>query len=147
MRKVEAATDIKTTPAAIISAFTDPEMLRDWWNVERALVDARLGGVYALAWNITDKGFGFVSTGIIKNYHHHHTLIIDNFVYMNPGKTFLGPMTLTIKAKEKEGLAELYLCQEGYQSGPDWDWYYEAVKSAWPTVVQTLKEYLEKSGK
>lgn len=147
MKKVEVTTGIKTTPAAIIAAFTDADMLRDWWNVEKSLIDARPGGVYTLAWDITDKGLGFVSTGIIKTYDPHNKLIIDNFVYLNPGKTILGPMSLTIKATEKGGMAELYLCQDGYQQGPDWDWYYEAVKSAWPAVVQALKEYLEKSEK
>ena len=32
----------------------------------------------------------------------------------------------------------------GYQSGGDWDWYYEAVTAAWPVVVKTIKDYLEK---
>lgn len=53
-------------------------------------------------------------------------------------------MTLTVKTTEKGGGTELYLCQDGYQEGSDWDWYYEAIKKAWPAVLLTLKEYLEK---
>jgi hypothetical protein len=53
-------------------------------------------------------------------------------------------MMLTIRAMKKDSdITELYLCQEGYGQGSDWDWYYEAVKQAWPAVVNTLKEYLE----
>ncbi|MBX2965287.1 MAG: SRPBCC domain-containing protein [Cyclobacteriaceae bacterium] len=65
MRKVKASIDINTPPEKIIQAFTDSDMLRDWWSVERTLIVKRTGGLYVLAWNITDKGFGYVSSGII----------------------------------------------------------------------------------
>jgi len=144
MKKVEAAIEIKTTPANVIRAFTDINMLRDWWSVERALIETRSGGVYTLAWNISDKGFGYISSGTIKRYQPENLLEIENFVYLNPERSILGPMTLTVKTTEKEGGTELYLCQDGYQEGTDWDWYYEAVKKAWPAVLLTLKGYLEK---
>lgn len=145
MRKVEVIENIKVSPDIIIYAFTDTKMLKDWWGVERTLIEKKVGGLYTLAWNISDKAIGFVSTGIIRDYNSKNTLVIDNFVYLNPDKPFLGPMTLTIRAKEKGNISELYLCQDGYQHGTDWDWYYEAVKQAWPTVLQTLKRYLEKA--
>jgi uncharacterized protein YndB with AHSA1/START domain len=143
MKKVEVTIDIHAKPGTIISAFTDPESLKGWWGVERTLIDKRPGGVYTLAWQISDKGFGFISTGVIREYVSDSLLIIDNFVYLNPEKSFLGPMTLTIKAKRKGDVSEFYLCQDGYQSGKDWDWYYEAVKEAWPIAAQALKKYLE----
>jgi len=118
-------------------------MLRAWWDVERSLIEKRIGGLYTLVWNITDKGFGFVSTGIIKNYIPGAVLEIDNFIYLNPGIPILGPMKLTVHAKEKGIGSELYLCQDGYQNGPDWDWYYEAVQQVLPIVEKKLKEYLE----
>jgi uncharacterized protein YndB with AHSA1/START domain len=143
MRKVEVTVDIDTTPERLIEAFINNSMLHDWWNVERALIEKRSGGIYALTWNITDKGFGYVSTGIIKHYEPASILEIDHLVYLNPDRPLFGPMTLTIKATEKVGKTELYLCQGGYQNGEDWDWYYDAVKQAWPIVVKTLKDYLE----
>ena len=144
MRKVEVTTVIRTTPEKVISAFIKPAMLKGWWGVERTLIEAKPGGLYTLAWNINDKGFGFVSTGMIKTYHPDNKLVIDNFVYLNPGLDFLGPMTLTVEARAKAGQSEMYLCQDGYQQGVDWDWYYKAVTQAWPSVVQNLKGYLEK---
>ena len=143
MRKVEVRTLIRTTPARIIAAFTEPAMLGEWWQVERVLVDKRPGGLYTLAWNISDEGFGFVSTGIVKSYNPDAELIIENFIYLNPEKQFLGPMSLVIRAEPAGDQAELWLCQDGYQEGGDWDWYYEAVRQAWPVVVERLKQYLE----
>ena len=105
-------------------------MLRDWWSVERSLIDKRPGGVYTLAWDISEKGFGFVTTGIIKEYKQDKLLVVNNLVYLNPDKPFLGPMSLTVRTEEKGKSTELYLCQDGYQSGSDWGWYYEAVKQA-----------------
>ena len=147
MRKVEVTIDIDTTPERLIQAFTDSNMLHDWWNVERTLIEKWSGGVYTLTWNITDNGFGYVSTGIIKHYEPSSILEIDHLVYLNPDRPLFGPMTLTIKAIEKEGKTELYLCQDGYQNGVDWNWYYDAVKQAWPIVVNTLKDYLEEKNK
>ena len=72
------------------------------------------------------------------------SLEIDNFTYLNPGISILGPMTLTVQAKKKRSGAELYVCQDGYQTGRDWDWYYEAFQQAWPLVANRLKEYWRK---
>ena len=143
MKKVEVTTLIQATPETIISAFTQPDMLRDWWSVERTLIDKRTGGLYTLAWNVTDQGIGFVSTGIIREYQPDQVLVIENLVYLNPDRSFLGPMTLTVKTRVNGGKTEIYVCQDGYQEGPDWDWYYDAVRQAWPITVQTLKNYLE----
>ena len=146
-RKVEVKTTLSVQSKEIIAAFTNPEMLREWWGVQETLIDKRPGGLYTLTWDIDDHGFGYVSTGIIKEYHPESTLIIENFVYLNPTIPILGPMSLTIKAKKKDTGAELYICQEGYQEGANWDWYFEAVTEAWPMVVDGLREYLEKNDK
>lgn len=61
-----------------------------------------------------------------------------------PERPFLGSMGLTVRAVKNDGLTNVYLCQDGYQEGDDWDWYYQAVKEAWPNVMQEFKKYLEK---
>lgn len=144
MRKVESSININCSAEKIIDAFTEFEMLRGWWGVKRALIEKRVGGVYILAWNISDKGFGYVSSGIIKNYKAGKLLKITGLVYLNPEHPILGPMNLTIQTVEEKNITRLFLCQDGYQYGDDWDWYYKAVSQAWPGVLQTLKTYLEK---
>ena len=144
MRSVEVNIDIKVKPEKIIRAFTDPEMLLGWWGVERSLIELRQGGAYTLAWKITEDGFGFVSSGTIKEYQPARILEIENMVYLNPERSILGLMSLVIKAQEKDGITELFVRQGGYKEGQDWDWYYLAVKDAWPSAVKILKDYLEK---
>lgn len=144
MKKVEVSIDIDSSPEKVIQAFMDDNMLCDWWGVERALIEKHIGGIYTLAWNISEKGFGYVSSGIIKSYDPAGLLEIGNFIYLNPERPILGPMTLTVRAEEKNGKTQVRLCQDGYQDGPDWDWYYEAVKQAWPAVIKLLKAFLEK---
>ncbi|WP_298760459.1 SRPBCC domain-containing protein [uncultured Psychroserpens sp.] len=144
MRKVKVSVIIKTKPEVIINAFTELEMLNNWWGVERVLIDKKIGGVYILAWNISDQSIGFVTAGKIKEYRYGELLVIDNLVNLNPEKPFFGPMLLTIETKILENnLTELNLCQDGYQYGKDWDWYYRAVKKAWPEVLKNLQNYLE----
>ena len=144
MKKVEVTIDISASPDQVIAAFTNEDMLNDWWQVERTLIEKKPGGSYTLAWAIGENGFGYVSTGIIKEYDLNGKLVVDNFIYLNPARPFFGPMSLIVSAKPKSaGMSEVYLCQDGYREGPDWDWYYEIVKQAWPAVMQTLKSYLE----
>lgn len=144
MKKVEVNLQIAAKPKNVIKAFTDPAMLNEWWGVEKTLIQEKIDGLYTIAWDVTAKGMGYVSTGIIKKYDPDRELVITNFVYLSPEKPFLGPMGLTIRAVEKNGLTDVYLCQDGYQEGDDWDWYYQAVKEAWPNVMQEFKKYLEK---
>ena len=80
---------------------------------------------------------------MIKNYEPGKIIEITNFVYLNPEHSIPCPMNLLIKTMKKENGTELFLCQDGYQDGADWDWYYKAVKQAWPLALQTLKKYLE----
>lgn len=143
MKKVEVNIKISTSPENIIKAFTDPKMLNKWWGVEKCLIEKKIGGLYTIAWNVSENGMQYVSSGIIKNYDPNKELEITNFIYLNPEKPFLGPMSLTVKTKEVNGMTEVYLCQDGYQDGDDWNWYYEAVKTAWPSVMKELKKYLE----
>lgn len=143
MRKVEVTQTINASPGKIIKAFVDPEMLRGWWSVERALIDTSPGGAYVLAWNIGDQGFGYVTSGVVTTYEPDALLVVGNYVYGNPGKPFLGPMTLTVRATAKGAQSEICLCQDGYLEGGEWDWYYNIVKEAWPVVVNNLKAYVE----
>ena len=144
MKKVEATINIKVSPATAIQAFIKPELLRGWWGVERSLIEPSDGGAYTLAWKITDKGFGYISSGVIEHYEPGKELRIGHLVYLNPLRDILGPMKLTIRASgKKAGPTELYVCQEGYQEGEDWDWYYQSVVRGWPHALESLKKYLE----
>lgn len=144
MKKVEVTIDISASPSRVIDAFIDPLLLSQWWCVERTLIVPKSGGLYTLVWNITETGMGYVSSGIIREYDPGSRLEIGNFVYLNPERPFLGPMNLSIEVEDLGSYSKVTICQDGYQSGPDWDWYYEAVRSAWPLVAENLKNFLEK---
>jgi len=145
LRRVEAEIIIEAPASIVFNAFVDYQKLKDWWGVERCLIEKKTGGVYSLVWGISESGFKYVFSGIIKNFMSSKLLDIGNVVYFNPEKPLLGPMTLSVKTKTKNtNTTKLILIQDGYQDGEHWDWYYEAVKEAWPNVLTTLKEYLEK---
>lgn len=143
MRKVEVTLRINATPEQIIDAFVSPRRLSEWWQVEQSLIEPKEGGVYTLIWQVSAGGFGYVSTGQIAEYDPSGKLRIENFVYLNPEKLPLGPMSLTVRSKQIENGSELYLCQDGYGTGGDWDWYYEAVKGDWPELLHSFKAYME----
>ncbi len=144
MRKVEASILIHQPASKVFDAFTETALLRGWWGVERCLVEKRQGGIYSLAWDISEKGFHYISTGVITVYKPAQELLIDHFVYFNPGKQILGPTYLFVKLETNgDHQTKLQLVQGGYQLGGDWDWFYDSVKEAWPKVLENLKKFLE----
>lgn len=143
MRKVEATINIDRPMAVVFDAFVEPSQLKKWWGVERCLVETKQGGIYSLAWNISNHGFQYISTGVITVFHPAKELLIDHFVYFNPEKSILGPTYLGIKLEENNSSTFLKLVQGNYQDSADWNWFYEVVKDSWPKVLQNLKSYLE----
>ena len=143
MKKVEASIEIHRSASEVFDAFTDPAMLKAWWGVERCLVEKKQGGLYSLAWDITDKGFHYISTGVITVFILGKELLIDHFVYFNPERSILGPTYLSIRLQENNNVTTVLLTQGNYHSGGDWEWYYNAVTDAWPKVLELLKKFLE----
>ena len=143
MRKVESRILVNTSAANVILAFTRHDLLTRWWKVERSFIEPRVGGSYTLVWGVSSDGFKYIMTGIITDYSEDSLLHIGNFTYLTPERSILGQMSLIVKATRVNSKTELYLCQDGYQSGSDWDWYYNAVKTAWPVVLEDLKNFLE----
>lgn len=128
----------------MLAAFTEQQHLHSWWHVSKSLIELRKGGLYTLAWQADDTALSSVSGGTVGEYLPACQLRIDNLVYINPERSILGPMQLLIMTTPEKGKTVLNIIQSGYQHGPDWDWYYEAVKAAWPVVVVQIRDYLEK---
>lgn len=145
MRTVNCDIEIKTSPEKIISAFTDTQMLKGWWGVEKCLIELKPGGIYTLAWAITEQGIKYISSGIVKEYDPSGLLHIEKYIYLNPEKSFLGPQELKITAVANNNVSRLNLTQEPYPENvnSDWEWFYDAVVNAWPQVLMVLKKFLE----
>ena len=144
MREVESSIHINCQPVTVIDAFLDEKDLKGWWGVQRSLVEKKVNGAWTTAWEISPAGIKYISSGIISAYEPHSHLTISNLIYLNPDRQILGPMQLELfSAKNKNGGTDLRLIQSGYQQGGDWDWYYEAVRKAWPLALEWLKKYLE----
>lgn len=143
MRKVRAECEVDAAAEEVIAAFLEPEALRAWWNVERALIEPEVGGIYALAWGITDRGFQYVTTGIVEALDRSGHLRIGRYTYFHPQRGIFGPMTLTVEALCRNGgLTAMCITQDGYRQGADWDWYYAAVDQAWPQVAKGIAQYV-----
>lgn len=141
-RQVAASVRLPVAPGRALVAFLEPTDLRAWWGVERALVEPRTGGLYALAWGVTEAGFRYVSTGVVGEYHPARVLRIDHYTYFNPDRQILGPMRLRLEAVPEGRHTRLDVVQDGYLDGPDWDWYHDAVAAAWPVALEALEAHL-----
>ncbi len=143
MRFVESSIVINKSPGMVLSAFTNPDHLKNWWGVERSLIDLKKGGLYALVWQ-SNNAMDFVSTGIVAEYLPECQLKLENVAYFNPYRPVFGPMELMVLTTPEDIGTTLTVVQNGYQYGPDWDWYYNVVKDSWPQALVKIKDYLEK---
>jgi hypothetical protein len=84
-------------------------------------------GPRALAWERSDRGFRYVTVGIIRSYQAGEHLHIEKMVYFHPDYMIFGPMDLDVSVKTTGNETLLTVRQDGYQSGAEWDWYYQAV--------------------
>ncbi len=145
MRTVSCNIEITVSPEKVIRAFTNSHTLKGWWGVEQSFIELKPGGIYTIAWGISENGIRFVSTGVIKQYEPGSFLHIGDYMYLNPERPFLGPLELLIDVSPVPAGSLLKLEQGPYPEDSDehWEWYYEVVNDAWPKVLLTLKQYLE----
>jgi uncharacterized protein YndB with AHSA1/START domain len=142
MRAVETKFEVAVPCEAAVRAFVELDAMKKWWGVERGLVEAREGGVWALAWERSEHGFKYIITGRITRLESRR-VVISEVLYFNPDKPIFGPMSLTFEASPRAAGCELTIRQDGYGNGEDWDWYYKVVSWAWPEVAKDIKKYLE----
>lgn len=143
MRIVESSVVVYRKPDVVLRAFTDPLHLKNWWGVERSLIELKKGGLYSLVWQKSDNALEYISTGIVAEYLPACQLKIENMIYVNPQRPIFGPMTLMVLTTPEKVGTTLTVVQSGYQYGPDWDWYHQIVKESWPLVILKIKAYLE----
>jgi uncharacterized protein YndB with AHSA1/START domain len=68
MKFVDCTIEIKTSPVKIIRAFTIEEILKGWWGVEKSFIELKAGGIYTLAWFVSEYGIKHFSTRVIKEF-------------------------------------------------------------------------------
>lgn len=141
MKSVKESISLPVDPNKALNMFLDLKEMRSWWGVERGFIDPKPGGCWTVAWEISEKGFGYVSTGVIKEIQLGKNIVIENLVYLNPAKSILGPMTLDIKVEEAKENTILTVEQSGYGEGDDWFWYYNAVVEGWPHALKLLRNH------
>jgi activator of Hsp90 ATPase-like protein len=129
------------SPSATLQQFLAVEAMQRWWGVARGLVEPRIGGVWALGWDLSSQGYRYVTTGIIAAYQPKKELRIDQLVYFSPERAILGPMRLKLEVVPELQGCRLKVSQDGYLSGGDWDWYYDAVSQGWPIALELLRRH------
>jgi hypothetical protein len=143
MREVRAAIGLPCAPEEALRLFLDPQWMRGWWGVSRALVEPHAGGAWTAAWEDGQGHYAYVSSGTVCEYVPGLRLLIERLVYMSPGRPILGPMRLEVYAESLDAGSQLTVRQTGYGDGEHWDWYYAAVVSGWPQALAFARQFMD----
>jgi uncharacterized protein YndB with AHSA1/START domain len=139
---VQATVWLPVDPDTALRQFVDTEALRAWWGVAHALVEPTPGGVWTVGWERSSGGYRYITTGTISRYEPGAELEIERVVYVHPEQPMLGPMKLRVSVERESEGTRLTVRQDGYQSGPAWDWYHAAVTEGWPAALELLQRHL-----
>jgi len=143
-RAVRAEIQIGVRALAVTRALTEFERLKEWWGVDRVLIDERADGPWTLTWLPTDaEPARGVLCGTIRSLRHSSHLHVQRLVFISPDRPILGPFSLTFEARERGTSTQLSVVQEGFGAGDDWDWYRSLVADSWPRDLEALRTCLE----
>ncbi|HEX9792700.1 MAG TPA: SRPBCC domain-containing protein [Planctomycetota bacterium] len=142
-RKFSRSQIIQATPQRILDALLDLDDLRRWWGVADGLVQREKGGVYALAWDGSEHGYRYVTSGVVQSFLPGRRVRIQKLVYVSPEQPVLGPMKLGFSVVVRPEGTRVSVRQEGFGEGPDWDAHLESTKKGWREALRELKAYLE----
>jgi uncharacterized protein YndB with AHSA1/START domain len=141
---------IGASPARIVAAFFDPEALRVWWQVTRAVTTPRTLGVFAVEWEPTtgrDEILGPLG-GVFRGTVLEHraadgTFFLGDCYWLPPEGDPIGPMALEVTCAPEGATTRLRVSQTGCDRGTRWTRYYAVITPGWKSSLQALKQYLE----
>ena len=145
-RLAEASATISAPSQRVLEQFLNVPAMCEWWGAARGLVDPKIGGVWAMAWEPSPQGYRHVATGIVTELLPAARLVLESFLYFHPERPVFGPMRVEILAEGLEMGTLLRVRQEGFGDGEDWDWYYDVVVKGWPATLEAVKRSLEAKG-
>jgi uncharacterized protein YndB with AHSA1/START domain len=145
MRTTTAVTEIDAPSGAVWSAITGIDHVCGWWGATTGVVSPSLGALWLFVWRgDTKAAFRFFAGGAVAGCTPRERFEIADYAYLNPERPVFDHMRLVFRMESlKQTKTLLHVEQSGYRSGEHWDCYYDEVKSAWPTVIQSLKVYVE----
>ena len=141
--------DISAEPAAIISAFFDPDALAHWWHALRSVTTPRTLGVYAIEWVPTpfrDELFGplgGVLYGTVMDYRPTRGFLVAEAHWLPPDGDPVGPMALSVDCAVVNTITKVRVLQTGGDDTPRWRRYYDITSSGWTGSLAALKHYVE----
>jgi hypothetical protein len=141
--------DIAAEPAAVISAFFDPDALAQWWHALRSVTTPRPLGVYAIEWVPTpfrDELFGplgGVLYGTVVDYRPSRGFLVAEAHWLPPEGDPVGPMALHVDCSVVNNITKVRVLQTGGDETARWRRYYDITSSGWTGSLAALKHYVE----
>ena len=146
VRTVEVSTTVPVDAMTAWRSWVDETMLAQWWTVEEARVDLRIGGRYELLFQADGPAGLRGSEGSqIMSYVPGHTLA---FTWNAPPHTEMrGILTWVslIFAETGDGTTKVQVLHSGLGDGPHWAAYGKYLEGAWRRALHRLRRFYSDS--
>lgn len=145
----EHAVTVAAPAADVLAAFFNPDMLKDWWLVERSVTTPRPLGVYALSWRPTTVKdpllgrLGGTFYGTVIDYREGREFFLADAYWLPPDGDPIGPMALHVTCETVAGGTKVMLRQSGCDDSPRWRRFYGVIAGGWRESLALLRSHLE----
>jgi len=144
-RSVITTRHVPATSEQVLQAFLNSDDLEAWWQTTRSLVELKVGGIWAIAWDDWGEAKTHHSwTGVIRNLSP-GKLVVSPMLMTEPDMPLLGPMSLEVSVEPAEGGGtNVTVTHSGYGYGDHWDEMYDLVVNGWDHVLGDMATWFEK---
>jgi uncharacterized protein YndB with AHSA1/START domain len=131
---------LAVAPEEVFAILITPSEIRDWWFASRAIVMAREGGTWAVAWGKKEDDPDYITTATIRVFEPPRRLLLADFKYY--AKLGQPPFEVDLKADFTvtpvvDG-SILQVTQDGFPEDAVADSFYAACDKGWQDTFQSI---------
>lgn len=139
--------ELDISPQEVFALLVTPSAIRDWWGASRAIVVARVGGVWAVVWGVDEDIPDYVTVFKIKALESPRRLfMVETKYFAKTGPLpFNAEMTVEFTIEPSGDGSILRVIQDGFPIDAVADEFYHACEKGWQDTFESIKSYLGKS--
>jgi uncharacterized protein YndB with AHSA1/START domain len=134
---------LPVAPEEVFAILVTPSAIRDWWFASRAIVMAREGGTWAVAWGKLEDEPDYITTATIQAFDPPRRMLLTDFkYYAKLGQPpFEANLTAEFTIAPAPGGSILKVTQDGFPMEAIADNFYASCEKGWNDTFESIKRF------